>query len=353
MHQPLLTGVVASAAAVVLTAVALATAAPGTSNGEIVFVRLSDTKPTGTLSLVITDPQGRAERTILKTTQRMLAHPDWSPDARRIAFTSCRFAQDRCRIGVVGADGGGLRYLHPECRSSTSCVQRLDPAWSPSGKLLAYTRTSGRLNTTSGWNAFRDVYVMRPDGSGERRVTRIARGVPFGAEVLSPTWSPDGKRLAFGVTLADSGAPGGERRAVYVADLDGSDLRRITPWTLNGMDPKWSLDGRRILFRGAPVGEPWEVVGNLYSMRPDGSDVRKLTHYPQPIPELDPIGLGGYSPDGSSIVYATQRGGTRGTFAGTAMLTGDVFLVDADGSNRRALTHTGDLDFWPDWAAAR
>lgn len=110
-------------------------------------------------------------------------YPSWSPNGKRIAFaTNAQLTDTGFEIVVVDVNGRNARRL------THNHVNDRGPAWSPDGKWIAFesARASKR-----GPN---DVYVMRPDGSKVRRVTR------GGGELSS--WSPDGKWIAYA-------APGG------------------------------------------------------------------------------------------------------------------------------------------------
>ena len=120
----------------------------------------------------------------------------WSPDGRKIAFTSTRDGTPD--IYVVNADGSGLRRLTRGPGNEGSL------AWSPEGQRIAFTRSpDGKVS---------DVYVIDADGSGQRRLTR--RGA-------QPLWSPDGRTIAF-----RSGRDG--NLEVYVMNADGTAQRRLT-----------------------------------------------------------------------------------------------------------------------------
>jgi hypothetical protein len=81
--------------------------------------------------------------------------------------------------------------------------------------------------------------------------------------------------------------------------------------------------------------------GNLYTVRPDGTRLRQLTHFASSVRVLQ---TGSYSPDVASIIFATTAGATRGLG-----LLPDVFVMRADGTDIRPVTRSRNWDGSPDW----
>jgi Tol biopolymer transport system component len=171
-----------------------------------------------------------------------------------------------------------------------------------------------------------ELYVMSPDGSGRRRLARFASGF------TRPTWSPDGRTIAFERRVGPIAAPPpGNGRCpvchveIFVMNADGSGLRNLTGKTGGGM-PAWSPDGRAIAFSTTPAGLS---IPNLYVMNADGSGLRRLTQ--------DPIHAGGasWSPDGERLAFVSGVQGNPGDFK--------IYVVNRDGSDQQQLTSG-----WPD-----
>jgi Tol biopolymer transport system component len=104
---------------------------------------------------------------------------------------------------------------------------------------------------------------VRQDGTGLRNLTRN----PAGVSALDPTWSPDGRRIAFRRT-----APRPTGTGVYSIGLDGRGLRRLVA---NGSAPDWSPDGRLVAYL-APAAAP-SSGEQVHVVRPNGSKPRLLT----------------------------------------------------------------------------
>jgi Tol biopolymer transport system component len=295
--------------------------APG-KNGTIVYALF----PT----LWVVNPDGTGERKFPHIARSEDAAPDWSPDGTKIAFARCA---DKCEIWAVRADGTGAKRIGPNClrRPDDSCFDRGTPSWSPDGRRLAFGQGSGLRD-----NRVKDpeIHVMNADGTGVRRVTSLSAGRPYAIDLFWPIWSPDGKQLVFEVQHFATADPP-NRRALFVVNVDGSGLRQLTPWSLNaGGRPDWSPDGRLILFR--TVSPTNRHHGNLYTIRPDGTGLRKLTSYPAPKTVLN----GSFSPDGKWIAFSR--------FSDTPYPA--VYVMRSDGTGVRRVTRNVavyDLDWGP------
>ena len=168
-----------------------------------------------------------------------------------------------------------------------------------------------------------DIYRMAADGTEQTRLTET----PFITD-YSPSWSPNGRHIAFGSTQAGIDNP-----EVYRMRTDGSGLRRLTR-TADGVwddNPEYSPDGRTIVFSSNRGG----ADRDLHTMRADGGRVRELTGEVG-VDEWFPT----WTPDGRQVVYwsLTLDGSARDT----------AWIVDRDGTDPRPLTPGESNDSFPD-----
>jgi len=187
-------------------------------------------------------------------------NPAWSPDGARIAFASDR-AGNR-EIFVMNADGSNPVRLtnHPSADYL--------PAWSPDGTRIAF------VSERDG-NA--EIYVMNADGSNPGRLTNNS------AIDTEPAWSPDGSKIAFRRGRSNQSISDTWGGDIYVMNADGSDVTQLTfsTHTTSGVQPTWSPDGKQIAF----------LSNGIYTMNADGSESRRIKGFPYALhPDWSPDG---------------------------------------------------------------
>ena len=151
-----------------------------------------------------------------------------------------------------------------------------------------------------------EIYIINPDGTGERRLTYSGDGKNSNI----PQWQPGGTLIAFASNRDDDAG----RSSIYVMDGDGANVRRLTPIGSRDYMPIWSPDGEKIAFMSSGDGD-----AEIWVVRPDGSDMKKLTDN-----EAFDAAFS-WSPDGQLVVTSERDG--------TAM----IYVMDSDGTNVRAI----------------
>jgi Tol biopolymer transport system component len=236
------------------TRLAYVTDAPGPNNHDLWIVRADGA---GFLDLTPDDlNEGSAS---------------WSPDGSRLAFTSAPIlTAGTVSVEIVNADGTGRHVVAAGAK----------PAWSPDGKRIAYFAVDG-------------LHVMNPDGSNDRFVAQTDEAGLGGAPWSSASWSPDSTQIAYirGIN-------------VFAVKANGSDARKLsqfgTPALRIAASPSWSPDGRMIAFvvvGPATAPQPQDI----WDVHPDGSGLKRLSSYGF----LDSGAT--WTPDSRAIVYAAAK----------------------------------------------
>ena len=325
MRRALLVGTAAAVALVALRAqhASVLAATPQAWNGDIYVVNADGT-----------------ERVRLTRNPAEEFSPAWSPDGTKIAFS--RFTNSHFQIFVMEADGSGATQLTFDDAAATGA------AWSPDGTRIAYTRCADSC----------DVYVMDADGKNARRLTY---GDPPGDE--SPTWSPDGRSIAFadidgifaigpgggawsrvtagpaddahpdwsprGDEIAFDGSRGLFNGDIYVVGLTGKGMHQLTNSAALDSNPSWSPDGRRVAFMRKANRK---VQARLWVVNADGTQPTNLGAIG------DSYSAPSWSPDGERLAYSWLTACLVPPVAGKP-------LGDARARIRRASCSVGRLRF--------
>jgi dipeptidyl aminopeptidase/acylaminoacyl peptidase len=264
------------------------------ADGRLIYNQETGAPDEELFNLFVRDPDG--------TTHQLTDEPFWhgspafSPGGSRIVFeTDLGDYPAHEGLYVIDADGSHRRRL---TTTPPSMVFDMDPSWSLDGTGIAFLRVRsgdgfiGRAQHWWGHHFQAAVFTVAPDGTGLRRIT------PWGADIGSPDWSPDGRRL---VVTANWDTRPGQSSAIYTMRPDGSDLRAVFddgPNTANGsdqpnvrgsFDPHFSPSGKRIVF-GHFLG--FDAGSELDTIRTDGTDLKTIGPAPFPavLPSWGPLG---------------------------------------------------------------
>jgi TolB protein len=230
-------------------------------------------------------------------------------------------------------------------RQITSGGENAEAYWSADGKQLIFQSKHGDMGCDQ-------IFTMDADGGN---VKRVSNGE---GRCTCSYFFPDGKRVLYASTHLDGKAcpPSPDYSKGYVWKLyagyeiftarpDGSDVKRVT--TNPGYDAEATIapDGKTIVFTSLRDGDL-----DLYTMRADGSKVRRITK------ELGYDGGAFFSRDGKRLVWRASRPKTDEDVAAYRKLLADseikpmnleIFVGDADGKNARQVTKNGAANFGP------
>ena len=253
--------------------------------------------------------------------------PRWSPDGRWLAFLSDR-AGKPAQLYLVSAHGGEARRL-------TSLQNGAGPAeWSPNGSHILFSARVLKESPPADDSA-RARWEKRPKVITRAQYKMDSRGYTFGernqlfvvsvttgevrqlsdnqTDVLAPSWSPDGRRIAF--SRMRSGVADMYVSDIWVMDGDGTNTRQLTTTVGRAISPSWSPDGRLIACLGTAEQElSWGDLETLVWLVPAGGGTpRCLTaEYDRPVqllrwPLVTPSPV--WSSDGTAVTFLLADAG--------------------------------------------
>jgi Tol biopolymer transport system component len=217
--------------------------------------------------------------------------PAWSPDGRLIASFGADGIVVRARNGSV---------VRRAANPVDGTIAEVD--WSPDGAWISYLVERCSQEDPRGYviPPCADLWVVRPDGSANRRL--LDRHVDMGDVGVSYSWSPGSRRLVY--EALSSGAT-----TLGVVDLRSGASRRI-PGTAGAADPTWSARGEIAFVRGRAV----------YTVQSSGRSLRRLVRGTSP-------SRTSWSPNGRRLAYLAAERARTGNRWG-------VWIVGADGRRR-------------------
>jgi Tol biopolymer transport system component len=220
----------------------------------------------------------------------------------------------------------------------------------PDGTLVRYLTHDNNWNRNAGWsydgtkvvwnvrNSTGGIWIMDANGDHKKELTALPSGAP--SHAFGPAFSPDGEHVVY--CDYANGNPGSDPLIgieVFVMNVNGSDKRKLTTTTVSGttntgtvirwsIRPAYSPDGKKIVYASTQSGN-----SEIWVMNSDGRDQKQLTFNTATNSTQGPdANFPSYSPDGKKIVF----------LGGWETMYGNICVMNADGSDRKQLTHNAD-----------
>jgi TolB protein len=219
---------------------------------------------------------------------------------------------------VASAPGGGPRVVAISAPATAKIAYvsstSLGPCWHCSPGSVAKRRNNIR----------NELLVMNADGSGQRTLARHAA-------LAAPTWSPDGRRVAYQSAWSVDGLPG-----IHVVNADSTGDMLVA----RGFGPVWSPPGEELAFSSRR-----DAASDVYVVNADGSAKQNLSRLPAD--DRYPV----WSPDGRKVAFVSNLRSRQGKAGFLGPCTCYLYVVNADGTGLRQLTREPWYDRAPVWSA--
>ena len=250
-------------------------------------------KESGNGEIYLSDDQGKSK---LKITD----HPEndgyaaWSPDGKRIALYAYHDGRKTWSIHTMNSDGTNRKRL-------THAKNKWDsaPAWSPDGEKIAFSRSY--RDAKGVWTE--EIWIMNSDGSQQTQLKQLNGG--------GPHFTHDGRILFHSKTQTSE---------ICIANMDGSNIIKLTNNNAEDWHPKVSADGKEITFISNRDGNQ-----EIYVMDIDGTNQKRLTF--NSVDDWSPS----WSPDGSKIIFSGEK---------------HIYIMNKDGSSIRKIISNGSQVAW-------
>lgn len=283
-----------SGAAIAASAVASAEPAFPGGNGLIAFV----TSPNDNADVYTVTSRG-CELTRITTAAGRDLYPSFSPDGMKITYQ--RDFTNGLVTGsanwVINSDGTGAVQLTPATEGGDGRAE-----WAPDGKELTFRHETDphRVPTERSW----EIYTVKPDGSGLKRLTTNELAED------SPTYSPDGSRIAFTRRAATGDEFNPAPEEIWVMNSNGTQESQVTNNNFRDTDLQWAPVGNLVLYSSLRNGDSDLFVVDVTT----GVETQLTSHAL--------VERGAWRPDGQQIVYSTGN---------------DIYVINPDGTGRDKL----------------
>jgi TolB protein len=298
--------------------------------------------PEGDFEIFLMNPDGTKRKQLTENAADAF-NPTLSPNGKKIAFTSQNVQSSNpegdSEIYLMNTDGSAPQNL----TDTAGGISDSNPNFSPDGEKIVFTSNGVQFSNPEG--DF-EVYLMNaPDGSEQQNLSNTAGNMSD----FASDFSPDGEKIAYSSFGVQPSNPEGDFE-VYSMNTDGSDPQNLTNTAggISDFDSTFSPDGKKVAYvsSGAQSSNP-EGDDEIYKMNAsDGSKQQNLTNNANGIQDDFPD----YAPDGKNIVYDSD-----GNQSSNPEGDDEIYKMNVNGSNKRNLTDTrgGVNDSTPDFGEAK
>jgi len=295
--------------------------------------------------LMTSEPSGKDARQLTFPDDGVVdLDPVWSPNHTQIAFE--RDTPDRADVFVIDADGSNEHMLDVGCVDP--CVAVLEPSWSADGTRLLFTPIYGPFDQVNGSATSAVLWSANLDGSDLQRVS--PPGIDGVYEDYHARYAPDGSYLVF-VRVSNEQ----DQVAQFRMNSDGTHVRQLTPWDLNAdtADLSQATSGPTkdlLVFESYGHGEA--PPGSVEDVQTVPTTCPTVAQCSALIRNLTSNGAGpmhsnnpSWSPDGSHIAFVEYTAPARAH----GLEYADIFSMNADGTDRHRVSRSPTWNFRPDW----
>jgi Tol biopolymer transport system component len=311
------TTLVAGATSQVAISLSCESAPPAGAGHELAFVsnRSPDELHGIQDRVYLMNDEGTGVRALLGVPNKDQRRLSWLPGGQQLNFIASRYDAEAFAPNDVDI----LDLASDDLRTVLTGPYFFRFQWSPDGLRLAYTKDLEPFPDSEG-EAPLQVFVADADGSNARQLG------PRDLLRWSPTWAPDGTRLAF----VRSG-PAGQDIAISPWDrFDEAPVPAELPDGIFIDDLTWSPQGNKLLFSAILP----DIKSYIYVINTDGNGLARLTQAQGREGDYNPT----WSPDGTKIAFHSDRDGNF-----------EIYVMNADGSEQTRLTNNPADDIGPAW----
>ncbi|HEY6143515.1 MAG TPA: DPP IV N-terminal domain-containing protein [Flavobacterium sp.] len=172
------------------------------------------------------------------------------------------------------------------------------------------------------------LFTMNIDGTNEKQITNFTDGTNY-VSTYEGSWSPDGTKIIF---LSNKDKDGGSK--IYTINSDGTNLVRINHNARDEDSPKFSPDGKKIVF-DANVGNNTHI----FTMNIDGTNEKQITNFTDGTNYVSAY-TGSWSPDGTKIIFLSNKDKDGGS---------KIYTINSDGTNLVRINHNVRGEDSPTW----